>query len=184
MYRYSGLFILALICSLPVRADGLQEIKNYREYSASFASSGQPTAEQLEAVAAAGFERVVYIAWSDHSNSLPNEDRLVRKLGLEYLHIPVEWEAPTKSDFYLFAGAMQMAPSRKTLLHCQVNARASAFSFLYRVIFDGVPVAEAKRDMNTVWAPNDTWRELIFTVLADHDISPDCDGCDWSVQTD
>ena len=99
---------------------------------------------------------------------------------MEYVHIPVEWDAPTVSDFNLFAGAMQMAPNKKTLLHCQVNYRASAFSFLYRVIHEGVAVGEAKADMNSVWTPNDTWRELIVQVLSENGISPDCDGCDWS----
>ncbi|MDZ7643416.1 MAG: protein tyrosine phosphatase family protein [Woeseiaceae bacterium] len=153
----------------------------FAEYSDDFASAGQPSAEQLEAVRDAGFERIVYIAWTDHENSLPNEDRVVRNLGMEYLHIPVEWEAPTVSDFYLFAGAMERAPRKKTLLHCQVNFRASAFSFLYRVLYEDVPVADAKRDMNSVWAPNETWRELIFRVLRDNGIDPECPDCDWSI---
>lgn len=160
--------------------DGVGDIVNFREYSAAFASSGQPTAEQLAAVQQAGFERVVYVAYSDHENSLANEDRLVKNLGMEYVHIPVEWDAPTVSDFELFAGAMRRAPEKKTLLHCQVNYRASAFSFLYRVIHEGVAVAEAKKDMNSVWTPNDTWRELIFEVLTKNGVSPECDGCDWS----
>ncbi len=162
----------------------VDDIINYREYSATFSSSGQPDAEQLAAAREAGFERVVYIAYSDHDNSLENEDRVVKNLGMEYVHIPVEWNAPTASDFKLFAGAMQRAPKKKTLLHCQVNYRASAFSFLYRVVHEGVAVGEAKADMDTVWSPNDTWRELILQVLSENGISPDCDGCDWSGEGD
>ncbi|MDZ7769442.1 MAG: hypothetical protein U5K38_10390 [Woeseiaceae bacterium] len=86
-------------------------------------------------------------AWTDNESSL-DEDRLVKSLGMEYMHIPVEWAAPTASDFYLFAGAMQRAPEKKTLLHCQANYRAAAFSFLYRVLHEDLPVAEAKRDLN------------------------------------
>ncbi len=172
--------IWLLLAAAPLAAAELDEISNYREYSAHFASSGQPTAEQFEAIRAAGFERVVYIAWTDHRNSLEHEDRLVKGLGMQYLHIPVDWEAPTPADFYLFAGAMQQAPAAKTLLHCQVNFRASAFSFLYRVLHEDVPVAEAKRDMNSVWTPDETWRDLIFTVLEENGVSPDCDGCDWT----
>lgn len=162
------------------QAANLADISNYREYSATFASSGQPTAAQLETARAAGFERIVYIAWTDHENSLPHEDRLVKALGMQYLHIPVDWQAPQPADFYLFAGAMQRAPPAKTLLHCQVNYRASAFAFLYRVLYADVPVAAAKADMNSVWSPNETWRELIFTVLRENGIDPHCDGCDWS----
>ena len=161
--------------------EALDEITNFRQYSAQFASSGQPTEAQLETLRDAGFERVVYIAYSDHDNSLPNEDRVVKNLGMEYVHIPIEWSAPTVDDFNLFAGAMQRAAHKKTLLHCQVNYRASAFSFLYRVVHQGVPIAAAKADMNSVWTPNETWRDLIFEILAANGLSPDCEGCDWSV---
>lgn len=155
-------------------------IMNFVEYSDRFASSGQPTAAQLTELGQQGYERVVYIAWTDNENSLAGEDRLVKSLGMEYLHIPVEWTAPTASDFYLFAGAMQRAPEKKTLLHCQANYRAAAFSFLYRVLYEDIPVAEAKRDLNEIWSPNETWRDLIFAVLDEHGISPHCDGCDWT----
>jgi hypothetical protein len=74
---------------------------------------------------------------------------------------------------------MQRDPGKKTLLHCQVNYRASAFSFLYRVLYRDVPVQQAKSDMNTVWQPNETWRDLIFTILKENGKSAACDTCDW-----
>ena len=177
--RYPAL-IASLLLVAPVTAANLSDITNYREYSEAFASSGQPTRRQLEDAKQAGFERVVYIAYSDHENSLEHEDRIAKETGLEYVHIPVEWSAPTKSDFYLFAGAMQREPEKKTLLHCQVNFRASAFAFLYRVLYNGVSVAEAKKDMNSVWIPNPTWTDLILEVLRENEVSPECAGCDWS----
>ncbi|MDH5345645.1 MAG: protein tyrosine phosphatase family protein [Gammaproteobacteria bacterium] len=158
----------------------LADIRNYREYSPAFASAGQPTREQLSEVGEAGFERVVYIAFSNSGSAISDEDAVVKELGMDYVHIPVIWDAPTMSDFYAFAGAMQREPDKKTLLHCQANYRASAFAFLYRVLYLGVPIAEAKADMNAVWQPNETWRDLIFAVLEDNDVSPQCDGCDWS----
>ena len=56
---------------------------------------------------------------------------------------------------------------------------ASAFSFLYRVLYQNVPVAVAKADMNAVWQPDKTWRELIFTILKENGKSPLCDDCNW-----
>ncbi len=155
------------------------DITNYLEYSDSFSSAGQPGKKQLKAVREAGFERVVFLAFSDHDESIPDEDRIVKELGMEYIHIPVDWEAPTLSDFYAFAAVMKQNPDSKTLVHCQVNFRASAFSFLYRVLYGGIPMDQAKDDMNSVWVPNATWRELIFTVLEENDRSPHCDGCLW-----
>jgi len=172
--------ILILLPGLLSAAE-LAEIRNYKEYSPTFASAGQPSREQLELLRDEGFERIVYIALSNSRGAIEGEDAFVKEeLGMDYVHVPVIWDAPTKSDFYAFAGAMQREPGKKTLLHCQANFRASAFAFLYRVVYEHVPVAKAKADMNSIWQPNETWRNLIFGVLEDNGLSADCDGCDWS----
>ncbi|HLT63814.1 MAG TPA: protein tyrosine phosphatase family protein [Pseudohongiella sp.] len=158
----------------------LAKVMNFRQYSESFASAGQPTAEQYQTLRDAGFQRVIYIAFSDNRNAVPHADQIVKGLGMDYVHIPVDWNNPTTRDFYAFADVMRRDPERKTLLHCQVNARATAFSFLYRVIYEGVLVAQAKQDMNSVWQPNQTWRDLMFTIMAENGVDPNCEGCDWT----
>ena len=158
----------------------LADITNFRQYSATFASSGQPTKDQFSAIAENGFERIVYIAFTNNTNALPDADQVVKGLGMEYMHIPVTWDNPLPSDFYAFADSLRRDTDKKTLLHCQVNARATAFSFLYRVIYEGVDIAEAKADMNTVWQPNETWRDFIVAVLAENGMSSECEDCDWT----
>jgi len=159
----------------------LAAITNFRQYSDNFASAGQPTREQFQALKDEGFERIVYIAFTNNPNALADEDQVVKGLGMEYMHVPVDFSNPLPDDFYAFADSMRRNTDKKTLLHCQVNARATAFSFLYRVIYEGVPLAEAKADMNTVWQPNEVWRDFVFEVLARHDIDPQCDSCDWTL---
>jgi protein tyrosine phosphatase (PTP) superfamily phosphohydrolase (DUF442 family) len=158
----------------------LEGITNFRQYSATFASAGQPTADQLQAIADQGFERIVYIAFTNNTNALPDEDQIVKGLGMEYMQVPVDFSNPLPDDFYAFADSMQRNTGKKTLLHCQVNARATAFSFLYRVLYEDVPVAEAKEDMNTVWQPDEVWRDFIFEVMAQNGKNPNCEGCDWT----
>jgi protein tyrosine phosphatase (PTP) superfamily phosphohydrolase (DUF442 family) len=175
--------IVMVSIGLPTRASELSDISNYREYSPNFSSSGQPTKKQLALLKDEGFERIVYIAFSNSGKAFADEDVVVKDLGMDYVHIPVIWDKPTAADFYAFAGSMQRDAARRTLLHCQVNYRASAFSFLYRVLYEGVPVAEAKADMNSVWQPNDTWRELIFEILEENGKSPHCDGCSWAIRS-
>ena len=181
----SSLLILTPLLTSSVSAaekadPALAEITNFRQYSSTFASSGQPSREQFSTIAENGFERIVYIAFTNNQNALPDADLVVKGLGMEYMQVPVDFNNPLPSDFYAFADSMRRNTDKKTLLHCQVNARATAFSFLYRVIYADVPVAQAKADMNTVWQPNEVWRDFIFTVLAENDISPDCEDCDWT----
>ena len=158
----------------------LEAITNFRQYSPTFASAGQPTAEQFAVIKEQGFERIVYIAFTNNQNALPDEDQIVKGLGMEYMQVPVDFNNPLPDEFYAFADSMRRNTDKKTLLHCQVNARATAFSFLYRVIYEDVPVATAKADMNTVWQPNEVWRDFIFEVLAQNNVSPECPGCDWT----
>ena len=180
MNNRASLAVSLLALGAPLaQSQSLDDIVNFRQYSDRFASAGQPTEAQLGQIRDAGFERVIYIAFSNDRNAIANEDRLVRDLGMDYVQIPVLWSAPTRADFESFAAVMQRDPGAKTLLHCQVNFRASAFAFLYRVLYEGVAVAEAKADMDGVWSPDDTWRNLIFETLEANGISPDCDGCNW-----
>ena len=126
-----------------------------------------------------GVKRIIYLAYSDQDRSLLNEDRLVKNLGMQYIHIPVEWSNPETDDFLLFAAVMQQNPSMPTLLHCQVNFRASVFSFLYRVIYLEVDIKKAKSDMDIIWRPNETWTKFIFQILEMNNINPACDECTW-----
>ena len=179
------LLAAALLLSTPLLAvedpaPALAEIINFRQYSDSFSSAGQPTLEQFQVIAEQGFERIVYIAFTNNPNALADEDLVVKGLGMEYMQVPVDFSNPLPDDFYAFADSMRRNTGKKTLLHCQVNARATAFSFLYRVTYEDVPVAEAKEDMNTVWQPNAVWRDFIFEVMAQNDKDPNCDSCDWT----
>ena len=176
--------IMAIVLALSgmlttTSAEELSDISNYRAYSSNFASSGQPTKAQLEQLKSEGFERIIYIAFSNNGKAFADEDVIVKELGMEYVHIPVIWDKPSAADFYTFADVMKRYPDKKSLLHCQVNYRASAFSFLYRVLYQDVPVAVAKVDMNSVWQPDETWRKLIFSILEENGKSAQCDGCSW-----
>ena len=161
-------------------APALSEVINFRQYSDRFASAGQPTREQYQSIAEEGFERVVYIAFTNNPNALSDADQVVKELGMEYMQVPVDFSNPLPDEFYAFADYMERNRDKKTLLHCQVNARATAFSFLYRVIYDDVSIMDAKTDMNTVWQPNEVWRDFIFEVLAQNNIDAECAGCDWT----
>jgi len=173
------LFVIVFATWQLAGADELADISNYRQYSSTFSSSGQPSALQLKTVQENGFERVIYLAFSDNDTAIKYEDRVVKQLGMEYIHIAIDFENPTLADFKTFVRVMGEERPVKTLLHCQVNFRAATFSFLYRVAIQGVPVLEAKDDLDSVWAPNETWFRFIRSILDDYDLVPACEGCDW-----
>jgi hypothetical protein len=54
------------------------------------------------------------------------------------------------------------------LVQCAANYRASAMTYLYRVVVEKVSEGEAAKDLHAVWDPddNDTWREYVDDIKA------------------
>ena len=140
----------------------LEDIYNYRPVGPNLACSGQPDEEEIAAIAAAGYQVVVNIALHDDPRySLPDEAATVRALGLEYIHIPVLFHAPTESDLEQFFDAMDRCRNRKVWVHCAANKRVSTFLGLYWHLREGQPRSEAFALMDSVWEPNDVWSTFI-----------------------
>ncbi len=166
MTRFLVLFTAVL--AFAVQASDFSDVRNYIEYDDTLSSAGQPDAKQLARFKDAGFDRIVNITFT--TDDEPAEDAIARELGLQYVQIPVIWSAPTVQDFRVFAAVMQSSPDARTLVHCQANYRAVVFSFLYRVAIRGDDFEEARRDMESVWEPNETWTDLINSTLAAYGI--------------
>ncbi len=152
-------------------ADGAGAIgANYVAATERLHTAGQPDAAALATLAEQGFELVVNLAPPTSPGTVADEGKLVAEDGGTYVNIPVSWQQPTYEDFELFSAVMNGARDRKVLVHCQLNMRASAFTFLYRVIHESVPPEEAMQALRAVWVPRDQWATFTADVLARHDI--------------
>jgi len=147
----------------------INDIYNYRTVDASLSTSGQPTEDQLRAIAAAGFSAIINLALhNDPRYSLPDEAGLVRSLGLSYVHIPVQFDNPTKADLLAFFDAMDAHCESKLLVHCAANKRVTAFLGLYRAIRQEWEAERAFTLMKTVWEPDAVWSSFIERMLIEH----------------
>lgn len=138
---------------------------NCRQIHPSLFTGGMPTARWLQAAAEAGFEAIINLATEAGGPALPDEAEVCARLGLSYVHLPVDWQAPGVADYLAFERALDALGARRTLVHCRRNHRASAFVYLYQERH-GVDEAAARADMRAVWTPNATWQALIDAVLA------------------
>src|ERR1700758_3855351 len=110
----------------------LSDIYNFRAIGERLGTAGQPTEGQFRAVREAGFEIVINLALPTSDNALANEGSLVTGLGMSYVHIPVNFQAPSAQDFRAFREVMRAFENRPVFVHCAANMRVSAFVFLYR----------------------------------------------------
>ena len=118
-------------------------------------------------IASAGFDQVIFLAFTNHPKAVAYEDNIVTDQGLQFIHIPVQWASPRTADFAAFAAVMQTFGDGRTLVHCEVNFRASVFGFLCGVLYEGADVDEAMSLMQSIWVPSDTWEAFIVRVMSD-----------------
>ncbi len=118
-------------------------IHNYRPIDAQLATSGQPNEDQIAAIAAE---------------------------GVDYIHIPVKFDAPTTQDLHAFFEVMESHAHRRVWVHCAANMRVTAFLGLFRVLRQGYSEERAFEPMHSVWKPNAVWAAFITSQLAEaHD---------------
>jgi protein tyrosine phosphatase (PTP) superfamily phosphohydrolase (DUF442 family) len=145
--------------------DSLAELYHYRRISPEIATSGQPTAEQFHTIAEQSIQVVINLGLTDADYALPDEQGLVQSLGLNYVHIPVQWQTPTVENFQDFLAAMRRYRDQRRLVHCAANFRVSCFIALYHVFEDRWTPEQAIEDLKVVWSPNEVWQDFIATVL-------------------
>ena len=136
-------------------------------------TSGQPSAEWLRTLKAQGFEAVVYLAPPTVHDAVADEHAIVGAQGLVFVSIPVNFEQPHAADHSLVSAALQALGSRKVLVHCQVNLRASSLVFLHRVIALREDPERAYAQLSRVWKPNATWKRYLEDELRRHGVAFD-----------
>jgi protein tyrosine phosphatase (PTP) superfamily phosphohydrolase (DUF442 family) len=146
----------------------VKDIYNYLFLNENLSSSGMPTAEQMKEVADAGVKVVINLALRTSPGALPEEDKIVESLGMQYIHIPVEWNNPTQQNLEDFFKAMDMYEFQKVHVHCQANYRATGFITLYRILREGWKKDEAIPIMEKIWNPEDfpVWQRFIDENLS------------------
>ena len=144
----------------------LEEIYHYRPAGLNLATSGQPTEEQLKAIATAGYQVIINLALhNDARYSLQDEAKSVHELGLDYVHIPVQFASPTPDDLQRFFDAMEVHKAKRIWVHCAANYRVTAFVGLHRALREGSCEDDAFALMRDVWQPNEIWSQFIEAQL-------------------
>lgn len=145
------------------------ELLNFHQITPRIGTAGHPKATDFPSIAAEGYEVVINLAMHDADDAIAEEGSLVSKAGMSYFHLPEPWEAPTADHLKTFIGIMDALEDKKILVHCQVNARVSAFMLKY-LTFKGVAETEATTPLMEKWLPqmDDNWKA--FLALSEKDI--------------
>ena len=135
---------------------------NYQKIDDRLATSGQPNEKQLINIAQAGFRTVINLApVSKLENSVIDEAEILKGEGVEYIHMPVDFENPTDEDYQQFRQHMTDKSDAQVWVHCAANMRVSAFMYRYRTTELGEPETRVRADMNKIWEPFGVWRKFV-----------------------
>ena len=145
----------------------VDSILNWRVISSDLYTAGQPGPQHMAALKAQGIDTIVSLATPSEANV--REANQAASLGMSFVSIPFGDDGPTPDDVEWFNDVMQAQEGKTVLVHCNTNRRAGVFTFLYRVLVEGVDPEEAMADVKTVFDPaqSATWSGLIEQMLSD-----------------
>lgn len=143
----------------------MEDIKNLIVVSPHLATAGQPSVEQLGAVATEGYQLVINLGLMDKRYCLDDEAGVVAALGMDYHHIPVEFAGPQLSDLRAFFAIMDANAGRRILVHCAANYRVTCFVALYGRTRWGWTETQAAELIGRVWQPDQVWQDFMRHAL-------------------
>lgn len=128
----------------PAMSGALLAIRNARVPVDGVLSGGQPSEEQIEAAARAGFRTVINLR-TDQESGFEWERETVERLGMRYVHIPVAGAGGlTRDNVEAVDRALKDAlDAGPTLLHCGSGNRIGAVLALRRAWLEGAAPDDA-----------------------------------------
>jgi uncharacterized protein (TIGR01244 family) len=141
----------------------IEDSYNFRRVSETVTTSGLVAADDLAGLRAAGYELLVNLLPDTSEHAVPGEATIVGDQGVDYVHIPVDFAAPTLAQFDEFAAVMDANAGKAIHVHCAANYRVSAFYGLYAVRAGSWSTDEADQHIHSIWSPasDPAWRDFI-----------------------
>ncbi|HYJ09836.1 MAG TPA: sulfur transferase domain-containing protein, partial [Polyangiaceae bacterium] len=101
--------------------DEVERVAAFRRLSPLLASAGQPSPREIEAIARAGFKHLINLALPTSPGALADEASLAQRAGLEYLHLPIDFELPELPQAARLFSALVERRNEPVLVHCAKN---------------------------------------------------------------
>ena len=133
----------------------IEDSYNFRRIDELLTTSGVVSAEQLSDLRSQGYDAVINLLPSSSEHAVANEASIVADQGIDYVHIPVDFDAPTHDDLDGFSAAMDAHEGQMDHVHCAANFRVSAFYGLYALNKGLCTVEEADDLVQGLWNPAD-----------------------------
>lgn len=139
----------------------MDRIRNFVQLTENFGTAGQPSRDQFSIIAENGYKHVINLGMPDHPDALRNEGEIVSAFGMNYIHIPVPFDDPTREHVRLFCKILSQLEKDKVFIHCVMNYRVSAFMYHYLRKIENRDEANSRSSIFRIWKMEPAWVELM-----------------------
>ena len=108
------------------------------------ATAGQPEEEHLKRLAEAGYKTVVDLRTPEEPPRPDQWGMVVRRVGMEYVNIPVGHEDIDDKTFDRFRELIRSGGRRPMLVHCSSGNRVGALLIPYLILDEGKTPEKAR----------------------------------------
>ena len=148
-------FVLAVVAagSVALGAQKMERpgITNYTKVDAVVACGGATETSALEALKKDGFKAVINLREASEAGANIDENAVRAKaIGLNYIHIPLNGQAPQAKAVDDFLAAVSNTANQPVFIHCGSANRVGAVWLVKRVLQDGWTVAKATEEAKMI----------------------------------
>src|SRR5688572_14000812 len=156
---FFALMTLALGTALSAQQVTKQQvagITNFTRLETTIACGGATTPEALTGIKKMGFNAVFNLRQANEPDAnIPAEEAAARKVGLNFIHIPYNTQAPTPEVGDRFLAEIQKPGNQPAYIHCAGGSRAAGMWMLKRVLVDKWDVERATKEATDLGLANE-----------------------------
>ena len=155
----------ATAVSAQVTKKEIAGISTFAQVESTIACGGTTTPDAIREIKRMGFKTVVNLRLATEPGALVDEEgAIVRSLGMTYVHLPFNIQAPDPKLVENFIAAVAGPANTPAYVHCAAGGRAAALWMIKRVKADGWTQAAALEEANALGL-NDRLRPFALNHL-------------------
>jgi uncharacterized protein (TIGR01244 family) len=162
------LFVAASTSAQQVTKKDIAGISTFAQVETTIACGGSTKPEAIREIQSMGFKSVVNLRLaSEEGAQVEEEGTAVKALGLRYVHLPFDLQAPDPKLIDNFIAAVTLPANKPAYVHCAAGGRAAALWMVKRVLADGWDEARALTEANALGL-NDRLRPFALNYIHSH----------------
>ena len=168
------LSVLAILVCFGVASSAQQKmekpgITNYTKVDAVVACGGATETSALAGLKADGFKTIINLRQpSEAGANIEQNSAEATKLGLKYINIPVNGQAPDPTTMDQFLTVIADKSNQPAYIHCGSASRVGAYWMVKRVLQDGWPVDKATEEAKLIGLRSPGLEKFATDYIASH----------------